>query len=222
VRTREAVIAIRELLAGRSPAGVPGAAPGWTAQAVPRVARTTQVYIGALGPRMLELAGRLADGALALCLPPRHVHRVVEHIGIGATKAGRRIEELDVAACVWVSIADDRAEARRLLAEHVARYSGSLSPDALAANGFDPTDFARTQQLMDQRQPAAAVASVTESMLELGIVGAVDDVIDRCAGLIESGVRHISFGPPLGPDRLASIRLLGRRVLPVLRAQLGR
>ena len=222
VRTREAIIAIRELLAGRSPAGVPGAAAGWTEQAVPRVARPTPVYVGALGPRMLEMTGRLADGALALCLPPRHVHRVMEQIGVGATKAGRSIDDLDVAACLWVSISDDGDEARRLLAEHIALYSGSLSRDALAANGLDPADFARTQKLMDQDRRADAVASVTDPMLELGIAGDVDDVIDQCAALIESGVQHISFGPPLGTDRMNSIRLIGRRVLPVLRAQLGR
>jgi len=62
-----------------------------------------------------------------------------------------------------------------------------------------------------------AIASVTESMLELGIVGGVDDVIEQCARLIDAGVSHISFGPPLGPDPKASVRLIGERVLPVLR-----
>jgi len=30
------------------------------------------------------------------------------------------------------------------------------------------------------------------------------------------GARHLSFGPPLGPDPVAAIRLLGDEVLPVL------
>ncbi|WP_306205444.1 LLM class flavin-dependent oxidoreductase [Actinoplanes sp. RD1] len=217
VRTREAVLAIRELVNGRSPAGVPGVAPGWTSQAVPRFWHPTPIYIGAMGPRMLDLTGRIADGALPLCLPPRHVYGVVEQLKAGAAKTGRSIEDLDVAACVWASISDDRATARHLLARHIARYSGSLSTDALAANGLDPAEFARTQELMLAGREDDAIASVTDSMLQLGIVGGVDEVIDQCAQLIDAGVRHISFGPPMGPDPLAALRLLGAEVLPVLR-----
>lgn len=221
VRTREAVVAVRELLAGRSPAGAAGAGPGWTPQAVLRDPRPTPVYVGGMGPRMLELTGRLADGALPLCLPPRHVHHAVAQIAAGATKAGRSIDDLDVAACVWASISEDRATARRLLARHIALYSGSLAPAALELNGLDPEEFARTQAILDAEGEDAAIDSVSDAMLELGIVGSADEVVAHCAELVESGVRHLSFGPPLGPDPVASIRLLGERVLPVLRAQLG-
>jgi 5,10-methylenetetrahydromethanopterin reductase len=221
VRTREAVIAIRELLAGRSPAGVPGVAEGWTEQALLRFRRPTPVYLGAMGPRMLDLTGRLADGALPLCLPPRHVHGVVEQLSAGAAKAGRSIDDLDVAACVWASISEDRDEARYLMARHIALYSGSLSTDALVANGLDPEEFARTQALMLEGREEDAVESVTDSMLSLGIVGSVDDVVGQCGALLEAGVRHISFGPPMGPDAMHAVKLLGSTVLPELRAQLG-
>ncbi|MFC8845321.1 MULTISPECIES: LLM class flavin-dependent oxidoreductase [unclassified Micromonospora] len=221
VRTREAVIAIRELVNGRSPAGVPGVAEGWSEQAVLRSWRPTPIYIGAMGPRMLDLTGRLADGALPLCLPPRHVHGVIEQLAAGAAKAGRSIEDLDVAACIWASVSDDRAAARHLLARHIALYSGSLSTSALVANGLDPDEFARTQELMLAGRQADAVDSVTDAMLGLGIVGGAGDVIDQCAQLIDAGVRHISFGPPLGPDPVATVRLIGAEVLPVLRKSLN-
>jgi 5,10-methylenetetrahydromethanopterin reductase len=221
VRTREAVVAVRELLSGRSPAGVPGAAPGWTEQAVLRDHRPTPIYVGGMGPRMLDLTGRLADGALALCLPPRHVYGVTEQIAAGAATAGRSIDDLDVAACVWASISDDRDAARTLLARHIATYSGSLAPAALEANGLDPAEFRHTQDLVDQGREQEAVDSVTDSMLELGIVGSADDVIEQCGQLIDAGVRHISFGPPMGPDALGALRLIGEKVLPVLRAEFG-
>ncbi|MGA1837272.1 LLM class flavin-dependent oxidoreductase [Herbiconiux sp. 11R-BC] len=219
-RTREAVVAIRELVNGRSPAGVAGAAEGWTEQALLRDPRPTPIYVGAMGPRMLELTGRLADGALPLCLPPGHVFGVIEQISAGAAKAGRSIDEIDVAACVWVSISSDRDEARTLMARHIALYSGSLSTAALEANGLDPEEFARTQKLMLDGREDDAVASVTDSMLTLGIVGEAAEVIDQCGALIEAGVRHISFGPPMGPEPDGALRLLGSEVLPVLRSML--
>jgi 5,10-methylenetetrahydromethanopterin reductase len=33
------------------------------------------------------------------------------------------------------------------------------------------------------------------------------------------GAKHLSFGPPLGPDPVAAIRLLGEAVLPVLTSE---
>jgi 5,10-methylenetetrahydromethanopterin reductase len=217
VRTRQAVLAIRALLEGRSPAGVVGVADGWTEQAVLHDPRPTPIYVGGMGPKMIAMTGRIADGALSLCLPPRHVFGVIEQLRAGAEKAGRSIDDLDVAACVWVSISDDRDEARALLAKHIALYSGSLSTAALEANGLDPEEFARTQALMLEGREADAIASVTDSMLELGIVGEAAEVIDQCGALIAAGARHISFGPPMGPDPEKALRLLGGEVLPALR-----
>jgi len=218
VRTREAVLAIRELVAGRSPAGFPGAGDFWTPNAKLRSFRPVPIYVGAMGPKMLDLTGRVADGALPLCLPPRHVYGVMDQLRAGAATTGRTIDDLDVAACVWASISDDREHARTLMARHIALYSGSLSTDALAANGLDPQEFAHTQELMLAGREEDAVASVTEAMLGLGIVGGVDDVIEQCAQLIDAGVKHISFGPPMGPDPMGAVHLIGAKVLPALRA----
>jgi 5,10-methylenetetrahydromethanopterin reductase len=48
-------------------------------------------------------------------------------------------------------------------------------------------------------------------------VGTATDLIPRLEGLVAMGARHLSFGPPLGPDPLAAIELLGREVLPRFR-----
>ena len=53
-------------------------------------------------------------------------------------------------------------------------------------------------------------------MLILGVAGDAEDVLARCRVLREMGASHLSFGPPLGPDPVAAIRLLGEQVLPAL------
>ena len=58
---------------------------------------------------------------------------------------------------------------------------------------------------------------MAETPRQLGIVGGVEDVIEQCAQLIDAGVRHISFGPPMGPDPTAAMKQIGTQVLPVLR-----
>jgi 5,10-methylenetetrahydromethanopterin reductase len=142
---------------------------------------------------------------------------VREQIAAGAAAAGRSVADLDIAACLWTAVDDDRAVARGLLARQIARYAGSLSMQALAANGFDPEEFARTQRILDSAGEAAATAAVSPRMLDLGIAGSAADVIDGAAELLAMGVRHLSFGPPLGTDRAATLRLIGTQVLPALR-----
>lgn len=222
-RTREAIVAIRALTDGDSPAGLPGAASGWQPQARLSHPHPVPIYVGAMGPRLLEMTGRLADGALPLCLPPRHVHNVKRQIQLGASKAGRDVADLDVAACIWCAIGEDRDEARRLLARHIALYSGSLSRDALLENGLDPEEFAHVQSLVLEGREDDAVEAVLSSatMLELGIVGSAADVIEQCRALLATGLRHVSFGPPLGADGAHAIHILGNDVLPALRSAVG-
>jgi 5,10-methylenetetrahydromethanopterin reductase len=78
---------------------------------------------------------------------------------------------------------------------------------------FDPIERALTVE----RDEAKAYALVDERMLAIGVVGDARDVIARVAPLVQAGARHLSFGPPLGPDPLEAVRLLGRYVLPHFR-----
>jgi 5,10-methylenetetrahydromethanopterin reductase len=49
-------------------------------------------------------------------------------------------------------------------------------------------------------------------MLRIGIVGSPADVIARLEPLVAAGARHLSFGPPLGPDPRQAVALLGEVV----------
>jgi 5,10-methylenetetrahydromethanopterin reductase len=73
---RESVAAIRRLLEGE--AGVDASTLHWTKDAYLRfrAPRVTPIYIGAMGPSMLRLAGEIGNGALPLLLPPEHYFTV--------------------------------------------------------------------------------------------------------------------------------------------------
>jgi 5,10-methylenetetrahydromethanopterin reductase len=58
---------------------------------------------------------------------------------------------------------------------------------------------------------------MTDEMAQLAIHGTPDDCIDRIEHLIDKGLTHIRFGPPLGPDPEEAIRLLGEKIIPHFR-----
>ena len=217
-RTREALIAIRAFLAGERPAAVEGAGAGWTREAYLRFeAAPSPIYVGSMGPKMQATAGELADGVLPLLFPPEHFPVAVSHVREGADRTGRTLEDLDVAACMWVSIGSDADEARRVLARKIAYFGPSFSPYLLERVGLTPTDFDGIRAAMARGDPEAALGQVTDPMLRLGIAGDATDVRARCEWLVGAGARHLSFGPPLGPDLLTAIRELGEDVIPHFR-----
>lgn len=211
--TRRAIAQINAMLAG-------GAAEDWRPEAYLRFTpqRRVPIYLGAMGPKMLRLAGEVADGVLPLLFPPEHFATVRPLVAAGAAAAGRAMDDIDLAACLWVSIAEDHEAAEAVLRDKIAYYGAGLSPLILDRLGVAKADFALIEHaMMTERNPAKARALVTDKMLRIGIVGAAPDLIARLETLVAMGARHLSFGPPLGPNPLAAVEQLGRFVLPHFR-----
>jgi 5,10-methylenetetrahydromethanopterin reductase len=218
---RETIVAIRALLAGDR-AVITGKFLRWSGEAYLRfkAPRVTPIYLGAMGPGMLRLAGELADGALPLLFPPEHYFGVKPYLEEGLPKRADTLPPLDFAVCMWVSLAEDRTVARRALAEKVAYYGHTLGPLILDRLGLTTEDFAPIEQaVMVENDLDKACGLVDERMLKIGVVGRPEDLIARLEPLVEAGARHLSFGPPLGPEPKAAIQLLGEQVLPHFRSR---
>ncbi|HUZ87645.1 MAG TPA: LLM class flavin-dependent oxidoreductase [Candidatus Baltobacterales bacterium] len=209
-RTERAIKELRALFGGHAP-------EGWRPEGRLRTSPVfIPIYVGAMGPRMLQLAGRHADGALPLLLPPKRYGFAAGQVADGARQANRDPESLDVAACIWCSIDGDEARAKRALASKIAYYGASFSPDLLAGVSLGLDDFKLIQQAMSNGDVEQATDLVNPAMLSLGVAGAVDEVLEACANLVAAGARHISFGPPLGPDPEQAVIALGAKVIPAL------
>jgi 5,10-methylenetetrahydromethanopterin reductase len=210
----ETVERIRRILAGER-AGGDGRVLRWSDEAYLRFAapRVTPIYIGAMGPKMLTLCGELADGALPLLFPPEHYFGVLPYLEAGVAQRSDKLGSIDTAACIWVSLSDDRNAARRVLAHKIAYYGHSLGPLILDRLGLTKEDFAPIERaMMVERDEEKAISLVDDRMLRIGVVGGPHDVIERLEPLVAAGAQHLSFGPPLGPDHGEAVRLLGEVV----------
>lgn len=88
--------------------------------------RDVPIMIGATGPKMLSLAGEIADGVvLNYCVPVAYNDMAMEQLVAGAKKAGRSLDEIDRPQLVVCSVDDDRAAAletsRELLTQYLAQ-----------------------------------------------------------------------------------------------------
>jgi len=104
------------------------------------------ILIAAMGPKMLELAGEIADGAvLSAGLSHAFMKHSLAAVAAGARRSGRRFEELDIVGFVITAVSTDRAEAveaargilaylfrSKLIAENI-RFTGTrIDLEALA------------------------------------------------------------------------------------------
>jgi 5,10-methylenetetrahydromethanopterin reductase len=115
-------------------------------------------------------------------------------------------------------VGDDRAAAEDALREKIAYYGHALSPMIYRRLGVAAEEFAPIRRAMVvERDPEKGKRLVTGPMMRIGVAGNANDLIERIEGLVALGARHVSFGPPLGPDPVAAIEILGRQVLPHFR-----
>lgn len=100
-----------------------------------REPRNVPIMIGATGPKMMELTGEIADGAvLNYCVPPEYNDQALELLENGAKKTGRSLEDIDRPQLVVCSVDPDHDRAidttRELLTQylaqqpHIAKASG--------------------------------------------------------------------------------------------------
>jgi 5,10-methylenetetrahydromethanopterin reductase len=79
-----------------------------------REPRNVPMYVAAAGPKMLRMAGRVADGVIVGSgVLPEAVAQALSHIEEGAQSAGRSLADLDLWFLCGARIADSRAEAEQ-------------------------------------------------------------------------------------------------------------
>jgi 5,10-methylenetetrahydromethanopterin reductase len=119
---REYLDGLQPLLAGQA---ADAAGEFWTTRGALQFpgAPTPQVYIAALGPQMLRLAGRRTAGTLTWMTGPK---TLAEHVGPtlrqAAAEAGRPESAVRVAASLPVAVTDDVAGLRARAAEEFVLY----------------------------------------------------------------------------------------------------
>jgi 5,10-methylenetetrahydromethanopterin reductase len=100
-----------------------------------RSPKRVPIYIGATAMKMMELAGEIGDGVLLNYLVgPAYNREAMEHLAIGAARAGRTVDDLDRPQLVVCSLDNDRSLALDRARELVAQYLGQ-QPHIMKASG---------------------------------------------------------------------------------------
>lgn len=165
------------------------------------------VYLAAVGPKNLELAGELADGWLAIFFSPEHSEVSLEPVRAGRRKAGKGSSEnplagFDVVPTVPVAVTDDVSAAADRLRGYAALYTGGMGSreknfyNALMRRmGFE--EAAETvQNLYLAKQHRDAAAAVPQEFIDAtSLLGPKERIRDRMVAFAEAGVTTLTVSP---------------------------
>jgi len=175
--------------------------------AIPAASPAPRIYLAALGPRMCELAGEVADGVLLNWLPPSAMPASVAHVEAGAKRAGRSLSDIDVAVYVRTCVTDEPAAVREALARDITGYAIV----SVYARFFAECGFAEEVEAVNAAwkagDRAGAVKGISQRVLDgLGAVGAADFCREQMNAFARTGATPVvlPFAPP-GPDARASM-----------------
>ena len=162
------------------------------------------IYIGATGMKMMELSGEIADGVvLNYLVSPEYNKRAMEHLEIGASKAGRSIDEIDRPQLVVCSLAEDRKEALDGARLMVTQYLGQ-QPHIMKASGvpeelLDEIGQVLTWPATHEQVEVASKLVPDEVVQMICAAGTPDEVREKVAQYMKDGCTcPILY--PLGPD----------------------
>jgi len=160
------------------------------------------IYLAAVGPKNLELAGRIADGWLGIFFSPEHAA-----VSLGPLRAGRAevaggMAGFDVVPTVPVVFDDDLDAAAAPIRNYAALYIGGMGSreqnfyNALAVRmGFE-AEAAQVQDLFLAKDYAGAANAVPQAFVDAtSLIGPPERVRDRMQAFAEAGVTTLTVAP---------------------------
>ena len=136
------------------------------------------IYIAALSPNMLRLAGEIGDGVMLwLCNPDYIRDVVVPEVTAGRERAGKSLDGFDIVAAVPVALSDDRESALAAMRQELVPYASLPFYRAmLERSGFE-ADIAAFDEGMAAGDPERAKSGLSEAMIDsLTGIGSAEQV----------------------------------------------
>jgi len=186
---REAILDLKRLLAGEA------VAFGATTTCLRNKGTVpTPVYMLAAGPRMIELAGEVADGAfLMVGLHPAAVRAARERLQAGAARAGRSLADFPVVFVTTFGLGDVHVGARWIRSWFAPGQPFLNYPSASNLHWLREASF----DLAETHDPAAIPEDQAHRIADaFGLFGSPERCADRLLqAREEAGVGHVFLFP---------------------------
>ncbi|MDA1077307.1 MAG: LLM class flavin-dependent oxidoreductase [Proteobacteria bacterium] len=160
------------------------------------------IYIAALRPKMIEMAAEVGDGVIFNLWPKSSLPKMMAHVRIGAERAGKRLEDVEIVNRAMILVTDDKEEGRNLFrAAFAPYYATPVYNKFLAWSGHGAAADTITQGWAAKDRAKTGGALTDELIDEIAIIGNEDEVRERIQADADGGVHtHIVAPMAASPE----------------------
>jgi len=146
------------------------------------------VYFGVTGPKAMETAGEIADGVLMNgFLSCEYVQRSMKRLEVGANRANRSIEEIDLNIGLVVSVDEDSELARSAVRPYIANYFHRF-PNVTKESGYSESYIKSVIEAIETAGLEAGAKLITEKVIDdLVVAGSPDHARRRIREYRQAG-----------------------------------
>ena len=171
------------------------------------------IYLAAIGPKTLRLAGGIADGVLLNAYTPiGYVKYAVAEIRKAALEAGRAPDSIDIACMLVVRLTDDPGRIWPSLKQRIVRLleEPHVGEILVEKGGFDPSILGPLRAAAQTNAGQGAIDLVSDQMVDsFYLVGGASRCNERIAEYREAGVDLPLLLPRLEDYRKVTQSLFG-------------
>ncbi len=160
------------------------------------------LYLAALQPKMIEMAAEIGDGVIFNLWPKSALPKMMEHVKIGAERAGKNWEDVEIVNRAMVLATDDKEAGRQLFrAAFAPYYATPVYNNFLAWSGYE--DAANTiSEGWAEKDRAKTGGALTDALIdEIAIIGTEDEIRARIREDARGGIHtHIVAPMAASPE----------------------
>lgn len=198
--------------------------------------KQVRIYMGAAGPRGLQLAGELADGVVLTGGPTVVEKWRIEQIYKGAEKAGRDPAKIDIGVRAMIYVAESKEKARHEVAGFAAgpavRITWLLQQKGPEIEELRRRlereqpglieEFRKVHDVWDpsqhEKMDTKASHLVTQRVIDaVYLTGTVDDICEGIYDRAKVGVNTVATATYTIIDKKGMIREIGDKIMPNFR-----
>lgn len=164
--------------------------------------REIPIYLAAVGPRNLELAGEIAQGWLGVFVAPDYFAEQRRHLEAGMARRATPVTSFDTTATVAVATGDDLEQCARTVSPYPALYVGGMGSrkqnfyNQLAGRMGYAAEAARVQELFLEKKWGEAAAALPPQFIDdTSLLGDVDRITERMRRYAEAGITTLTVAP---------------------------
>jgi probable F420-dependent oxidoreductase len=154
------------------------------------------IYIGALRPKMIEMAAEVGDGVIFNLWPQGALPKMMEALKRGAQNAGKNWQDIEVVNRAMVLCTDDKALGREIFrAAFGPYYATPVYNKFLAWAGYEEAATTIAEGWAEKNREKTAGALTDALIDEIAIIGTEDEIRARIQADADGGVHTHIIAP---------------------------